>query len=151
MIEIQELSFAYRREQLFQSLELRLEPGNVYGLLGVNGAGKSTLLKLITGLLFGDSGSIRSLGRDPAQREPGYLAEVFLLPEELAVTNITGSEYLARRAPFYPRFDHGRFARARRPEPERRAGRCHDRAKAGVVHGRPANTITLRGGACMVA
>jgi ABC-2 type transport system ATP-binding protein len=111
VIDIQSLSFSYRRESLFHALTVRLEPGNVYGLLGVNGAGKSTLLKLITGLLFGNSGSIRSLGRDPAQREPGYLAEVFLLPEELAITNITGSEYLARRAPFYPRFDHGRFAR----------------------------------------
>jgi ABC-2 type transport system ATP-binding protein len=111
VIEIQNLSFSYRRELLFQALGLRLEPGNVYGLLGVNGAGKSTLLKLMTGLLFGDSGSIRSLGRDPALREPAYLSEVFLLPEELAVPNITGREYLARRAPFYPRFDHDRFSR----------------------------------------
>jgi ABC-2 type transport system ATP-binding protein len=111
VIEIENLSFSYRRELLFRALRLRLDAGNVYGLLGVNGAGKSTLLKLITGLLFGDSGSIRSLGRNPADREPGFLAEVFLLPEELAVPTVTDREYLASRAPFYPRFDHERFAR----------------------------------------
>jgi ABC-2 type transport system ATP-binding protein len=111
MIDIKDLYFSYRGEPLFQALRLELAPGNIYGLLGMNGAGKSTLLRLATGLLFARGGSLRSLGRDPAKREPGLLSQVFMLPEELNVPSVTDREYLRARAPFYPRFDHDRFAR----------------------------------------
>jgi ABC-2 type transport system ATP-binding protein len=114
MIDIKNLSFSYRREALFRELSLELQPGNIYGLLGVNGAGKSTLLKIMAGLLFANSGVIRSAGGDPAQRRPSCLAEVFLLPEELNLPSTTAREYLDARAPFYPRFDHDRFERCRR-------------------------------------
>ena len=72
MIEINNLSFGYDKDVLFQQMDLGLEPGNIYGLLGINGAGKSTLLKLMTGLLFPDSGSISSLGYDPSRRDPEF-------------------------------------------------------------------------------
>jgi ABC-2 type transport system ATP-binding protein len=111
MIGIKNLTFGYRTDALFDRLDLDLRPGNVYGLLGINGAGKSTLLRLIAGLLFARSGSIRSLGRDPAQREPTLLSELFMLPEQLNIPSITSRAYLEARAPFYPRFDRERFAR----------------------------------------
>jgi ABC-2 type transport system ATP-binding protein len=111
MIQIKQLDFAYGGEQLFRGLDLTLEPGNIYGLLGMNGAGKSTLLKLMTGLLFSESGSLQSLGHDPARRDPGFLAQIFVLPEELNVPGVTDREYVGVRAPFYPRFDHARFER----------------------------------------
>ncbi|HLF11405.1 MAG TPA: ABC transporter ATP-binding protein [Gammaproteobacteria bacterium] len=105
MIDIERLSFGYdRRKPLFQNLNLRLEPGNVYGLLGLNGAGKSTLLKLMTGLLFADTGSLRSLGYAPAERKPGFLSQVFVLPEELNLPGVTIGEYIKTRAPFYADF-----------------------------------------------
>jgi ABC-2 type transport system ATP-binding protein len=111
MIQAKQLDFGYGPEALFRGLDLTLTPGNIYGLLGINGAGKSTLLKLMTGLLFSESGSLRALGYDPARRDPGFLAQVFVLPEELNVPGITDREYLGVRAPFYPRFDHARFER----------------------------------------
>ena len=53
MIEIKDLSFGYSRKKLlYKNLNLKLNAGNIYGLLGKNGAGKSTLLKMIIGLLF---------------------------------------------------------------------------------------------------
>jgi ABC-2 type transport system ATP-binding protein len=45
-------------------ISLRVEPGEVYGLLGRNGAGKTTLVKQIIGLLKPDSGSITLGGYD---------------------------------------------------------------------------------------
>jgi ABC-2 type transport system ATP-binding protein len=105
MIDIDHLSFRYApRQSLFQDLSLSLEPGNIYGLLGLNGAGKSTLLRLMTGLLFADAGSLRSLGYAPAERKPGFLSQVFVLPEELNVPGVTIGEYVKTRAPFYPNF-----------------------------------------------
>ncbi len=112
MIGIEHLSFSYRpREPLFEDLSLTLAPGTVYGVLGLNGAGKSTLLKLMTGLLYPTAGSLRTLGYEPARRAPALLSQIFVLPEELNVPRLTVDEYLAVRAPFYPRFDRSAFER----------------------------------------
>jgi ABC-2 type transport system ATP-binding protein len=111
MITIDGLSFGYGRGALFNELGLQLVPGTIYGLLGVNGAGKSTLLKLISGLLFAQAGTVRSLGQDPAARQPSFLADVFVLPEDAQAPSMTGRSYLRSRAPFYPRFDQALFER----------------------------------------
>jgi ABC-2 type transport system ATP-binding protein len=111
MIEINQVGFAYGREELFRGLNLTLAPGNIYGLLGMNGAGKTTLLRLMSGLLFTEAGSVRAFGSDPARRDPSFLANVFALPEELNLPTATDREYLAMRAPFYPNFDYARFER----------------------------------------
>ena len=111
MVELESLRFGYGPETLFRDMDLSLNPGRIHGLLGLNGAGKSTLLRLVVGLLFPDSGRVRVLGHEPSRREPGFLSEVFVLPEELNVPGITDREYLAARAPFYPGFDHARMER----------------------------------------
>ena len=111
MIEINNLSFGYYQDQLFQQMDLDLEPGNIYGLLGINGAGKSTLLKLMTGLLFPDSGKVTSLGYDPVRRDPGFLARVSVLPEELNLHNVTDRRYAYAMSPFYPNFSYEHFER----------------------------------------
>ena len=111
MIEVKNLSFGYDEDELFHNMDMTLEPGNIYGLLGLNGAGKSTLLKLMTGLLFPESGTLASLGSDPAKREPGFLAKVFFLPEELNMPGITDREFEKVVAPLYPNFAHDQFER----------------------------------------
>ncbi len=111
MIEVNNLSFGYDSDELFHNMDMTLEPGNIYGLLGLNGAGKSTLLKLMTGLLFPESGTLESLGYDPAERKPSFLAKVFFLPEELNMPCITDREFENVVAPFYPNFAHDQFER----------------------------------------
>ena len=74
MIDIKKLEFGYGGGALFSNLDMQLQSGNIYGLLGLNGAGKSTLLKLMTGLLFPGGGSLTSLGFVPEKREPSFLA-----------------------------------------------------------------------------
>jgi ABC-2 type transport system ATP-binding protein len=49
-----------------QGLDLRVEPGQVYGFLGPNGAGKTTTIRMLTGLLRPSAGSIRLCGFDLA-------------------------------------------------------------------------------------
>ena len=109
MVELQRLRFGYGREALFRDLNLCLSPGGIHGLVGLNGAGKSTLLRLVAGLLFPAEGRVRVLGHEPARREPAFLSRLFVLPEELNVPGVTDGEYMAARAPFYPRFDHARM------------------------------------------
>ena len=111
MVELERLQFGYGSGTLFRDTNLTLEPGAIYGLLGLNGAGKSTLLKLISGLLFPASGRVNVLGHEPARRKPAFLSSLFVLPEELNVPGVTDREYVAARAPFYPNFDRAHMER----------------------------------------
>jgi ABC-2 type transport system ATP-binding protein len=45
-------------------VDLRLERGDIHGILGANGSGKSTLIRLISGLLTLDSGRVEVFGHD---------------------------------------------------------------------------------------
>lgn len=47
------------------SLDLQVEPGSLYALLGTNGAGKTSSLEVLEGLSRPSSGSVRVLGMDP--------------------------------------------------------------------------------------
>ena len=110
MINIQSLTFSYRKNKpLFENLQLRLEAGHIYGLLGKNGAGKSTLLKQIAGLLFPDSGTCEVLGYPSAKRQPAFLREIFLVPEEFYLPKVSVKRYVNTYAPFYPNFDEAAF------------------------------------------
>ncbi|MBE9468794.1 MAG: ABC transporter ATP-binding protein [Bacteroidetes bacterium] len=110
MIEIKNLKFAYKKKaKLFDDLNLELSLGNIYGLLGKNGAGKTTLLKLITGLLFPQSGECIVLGEHASKRDAKLLREIFIVPEEFDLPDITVNSYLNLTAPFYPRFNKTQF------------------------------------------
>lgn len=72
-------------------LDLSIEPGEVFGLLGANGAGKTTFIRLATGSLLPSEGTIRvnglSPGRHPqaVQNHLGYVPETPRLYTELRV------------------------------------------------------------------
>lgn len=109
MIRIQNLSFAYKKKPVFRGLNLQFEAGHVYGLLGKNGTGKSSLLRNIAGLLQPQNGSINVNGFTPFERQPVFLEDVFMVPEEFYLPDISVQNFIAYNAPFYPRFDHTRF------------------------------------------
>lgn len=71
----------FRRTSLIavRDLDLRVEAGEVYGLLGPNGSGKSTTLKVILGLVSPTRGSAKIFGREShrvaSREEVGFLPE----------------------------------------------------------------------------
>ncbi len=81
MIEARQLSKRYGRIQAVDSIDFRVEPGEVLGFLGPNGAGKSTTMKMLAGFLTPTSGSASICGHDmqvapiAAKRLLGYLPE----------------------------------------------------------------------------
>src|ERR1700694_5615220 len=109
MINIQNLQFGYKRKKVFNGLSLSLQAGHIYGLLGKNGTGKSTLLRNIAGLLFPRKGKIDVLGYTPGKRQPQFLQQVFLVPEEFYLPNVSVSKFVACNASFYPRFSQTQF------------------------------------------
>ncbi len=50
MIEVKNVSKRYKKKYALKSINLKLEPGKVYGVIGKNGAGKTTLFRCISGL-----------------------------------------------------------------------------------------------------
>ena len=106
MIEVENLSFRYgkRRAKVLEDFSMKLDKGSVYGLLGKNGTGKSTLLYRMAGLLRPQTGTILYKGVDVKKRYPDTLQDMFLVPEEFALPNVSLKQYVKLNAPFYPNF-----------------------------------------------
>lgn len=67
-IETERLTKAYGPRPIIRELTFHVDPGEVYALVGPNGAGKTTVIRLVSGLAFPTSGSVRLLGVDPHQQ-----------------------------------------------------------------------------------
>lgn len=64
MLEVKNLSFQYKKEEVLSDLNFSLESGKITVLLGPNGTGKSTLINLLAGLLKCKHGSISYDGKE---------------------------------------------------------------------------------------
>ena len=58
MIEIKNLNKSFGSTRVLTDINLSIEEGKVYGLLGRNGVGKTTLLNIIANIIKADSGEI---------------------------------------------------------------------------------------------
>ena len=105
MITLKELSFSYsRKKEVLDRINLEVGSGHICGLLGKNGEGKTTLLNLLSGQIFPDQGSCLVLEEIPSERNARFLQQIFLLPEEISMPEVTAIEYINMYAPFYPTF-----------------------------------------------
>ena len=106
MLQLKEITFGYNRKKqnVLQHFSLSFQSGAVYGLLGKNGAGKSTLLYLMSGLLTPRKGQALFKGQNIRLRQPAVLQELFIVPEEFNLPNISMTDYVKLNSPFYPRF-----------------------------------------------
>ena len=113
MIDVKDLNFHYQgsKHQVFSYFNLQLESGNIYGLLGKNGTGKSTLLYLISGLLRPDSGTVTVDGMESRLRRPEMLQEVFIVPEEYAMPDMSFEAFTDMMRTFYPHFSDDLLAK----------------------------------------
>src|SRR5690349_9606913 len=68
-ISVRGLRRAYGAVQALDGVDLTVRRGELLALLGPNGAGKTTLVEILEGHRRADSGEVRVLGHDPAQRE----------------------------------------------------------------------------------
>ena len=58
-----ELCKNYKNFHVLQNVNLSINRGEIYGLIGENGAGKSTLIRILTGLAFQSSGVVSLFGK----------------------------------------------------------------------------------------
>jgi iron complex transport system ATP-binding protein len=82
-LEAAHVGYSYGEHRALRDVSLKVEPGEVVGLLGANGSGKSTLLKVLSGLLPGHDGISRVDGRDVGEISRRDLARILaVVPQE---------------------------------------------------------------------
>jgi len=91
IIETHSLTRDFKHVRAVDSLDVSIQPGELFGLVGPDGAGKTTTLRLLAGLLDISEGSAMVAGYDlqsqPEEIKPriGYMAQRFSLYSELTV------------------------------------------------------------------
>jgi ABC-2 type transport system ATP-binding protein len=68
-----------------ERLSLRVEPGEIFGLLGPNGSGKTTTINMLSGLSRPTAGQVRVLGYDITRQTRQVRAVLGAVPQETAL------------------------------------------------------------------
>lgn len=88
LLECKHLTKKFDQKTVLDDINLKIEPGKIYGLLGKNGAGKSTLIKLVNDLLTPSDGIIlfknKPIGIN-SKAHISYLPERTYLDKEMRV------------------------------------------------------------------
>lgn len=87
-IILNNISFAYKRRNVLENVDLLIRKGEFASIVGPNGGGKTTLLKLILGLIKPDRGKIRIFGKSPdkVRQKMGYMPQYAHLDMDFPAT-----------------------------------------------------------------
>ncbi|MBI9106319.1 MAG: ABC transporter ATP-binding protein [Spirochaetales bacterium] len=114
MIEIIDVSKTYSAGgvKAVDGMNLKIEPGKIFGFLGPNGAGKSTTIKMLTGLLLPDQGNIRINNIDILKEPIKAKTIIGYVPDEpVFYEKMSGAQFLGFIADIF-RMDAGSRAAA---------------------------------------
>jgi len=85
----------YGAKRAVDGLSFRVNPGEIYGLLGSNGAGKSSTIRTVVGLVRPSGGAVRVFGDDALADGTRVKARVGYVPESaLLFDSLTPREFL---------------------------------------------------------
>ncbi len=108
MIEIKKLSKNFGKTKVLADVDLTINDGSIFGLVGINGAGKSTLLRLLSGVLRPDKGEILYDGQ-PVYENVNIKKDIFFLPDDPYYSlYVTGNQLVELYSQFY-NFDKSVF------------------------------------------
>lgn len=94
-IQVKGLQKSYKNLHVLKGVDLEVEKGSIFALLGSNGAGKTTIVKILTTLLKQDSGNATVNGFDVALKPDNVRQSISLTGQFAAVDEIlTGRENL---------------------------------------------------------
>lgn len=106
LIEFKNLSKNYGPKNVLSNINLNIEKGKIYGLLGPNGSGKTTMIKIINDLLQPSSGEILIYGKEPGIESKKIIS---YLPERTYLNmNMKVSELIQFFKDFYQDFDENK-------------------------------------------
>ena len=90
-IEINHVTKQFGSLTALDSVALKLEKGQIVGLLGPNGSGKTTLIKILNGLLQPTAGNVTINGMEPGvgtKRVVAYLPDRNALPDYMTASQL---------------------------------------------------------------
>lgn len=100
MIELEQVTMQFGRQIVLNKIDLKVQAGEIIGLVGANGAGKSTLINLILGRLQPTAGKIRVLKTAPAQK--AHFNQIgAMLQTDHRIERLTVSELLTMVRHYY--------------------------------------------------
>jgi rhamnose transport system ATP-binding protein len=70
IVELRDVSMSYGGVKALDSVNLKIERGQIHALVGENGAGKSTLVRVLTGVVTPDVGTVLIDGREQSISDP---------------------------------------------------------------------------------
>ena len=95
MIELNEVTKKYGTKTAVDRLSLSIEAGELFAFLGPNGAGKTTTIKLMCGLLFPTSGTVKVGGFDLVKDADKARQLISYVPDQpYLYEKLTGREFL---------------------------------------------------------
>ena len=87
MIQVTHLYKKFGKNEVLRGLDLHIEQGGIFAILGPNGSGKTTLIKAILGMVVPNKGVISVLGK-PIKNKWKYRQEIEYLPQ---IANFPGN------------------------------------------------------------
>ena len=101
-IKTEKLTKKYKEKTAVSNLDLKINEGEMYGLLGVNGAGETTTMKMLTTLIMPTSGEAELLGHSIKTDRAAVKQIIGISPQESAAAmNLTARENLELMAEVY--------------------------------------------------
>lgn len=104
MIKIEDLSFGYKEQPVFEGINCQLETGKIVSLLGQNGEGKTTLFKLLTGFLRPSSGKCSVNNFNIHTDAESVFEDLYFVPDTVELPNLKIRQYAELYGKFYPHF-----------------------------------------------
>jgi ABC-2 type transport system ATP-binding protein len=102
VIELTHVTKRYGTKLAVEDLSLSVAPGELFAFLGPNGAGKTTTIKMLCGLLFPTSGTVRVGGFDVASQGDQARQLISYVPDQpFLYEKLTGREFLQFVADLY--------------------------------------------------
>ena len=68
MVKVEGLSKEFRGEMILQDVNITLERGKIYGLVGMNGSGKTVFMKCLCGFLKPTTGKVMWMAKKSGRR-----------------------------------------------------------------------------------
>ena len=85
VLEVKGLVKRYKELVAVDHLDLKVNEGEILGLLGPNGSGKSTSINCILSLLEYDKGEIKIFGKDMSPKAYDLKSKIGIVPQEVSV------------------------------------------------------------------